>query len=575
MTKLLKYAKGKLIFVILTPLMVICEVMLEVRIPFLLANIVDIGIKNSDLDYVYRTGGMMIVMALLSLVFGALAARFASVAGVGFACNVRESLFGKTQDFSFSNIDKFSTASIVTRLTTDINTIQNAFMMSIRILFRAPIMFVMAIIYAIRINARLSLVFFVIAPILVAFLAVFASIAFPRFRKLMSRVDKINSVIQQNLISIRVVKAYVRARHEKDKFKLSNDELRDSAVFAEKVLILAFPIMMAAMFSCVISVMWFGGNLVIDGLMLTGELISFITYITQILMSLMMVSMIFVMLTMSRASVGRVIELLEEDPDINDDEADRDLVVENGEIEFKKVCFKYKKDAAKNVLEDINLKIKSGETIGIIGGTGSAKTTLVQLIPRLYDINSGELYVGGHSVKDYTIEHLRAGVSMVLQKNVLFSGTIIENLRWGNPEATQEEIVQVCKVAQAHDFINSFPDGYQTDLGQGGVNISGGQKQRLCIARALLKKPKILILDDSTSAIDTETDAKIREGFKNLIADTTTIIIAQRIKSIETADRIIVLDDGKINDIGTHEELLARNKIYSEVYYSQQEGSVA
>ena len=574
--KLLKYVKGYWIFTVLAPLTIIWEVMLEVRIPMLMSDIVDTGVNGgAGLEYIFTKGLQMVIMALASLTCGALSARFASVAGMGFGANIRKALFGKIQDFSFANIDRFSTASLVTRLTTDVNTVQNTFMMVIRICVRAPVMFCMAIICAVQFNAKLSIVFAVVVPMLIVVLAVIVSMAFPLFKQMFRRYDDLNASVQENLIAVRVVKAFVRSEYEKKRFKKSNDALMNASVRAERLVIINNPVMMLCVYACIVAALWFGGGFVIEGSMKTGELMGFITYITQIMMSLMTISMIFVMIVTSKAAAARIIEVTEEIPDINDSNADASLEVKDGSIEMHNVCFKYNRDAEKNVLDNINLDIKSGETVGIIGGTGSAKTTLVQLIPRLYDVTQGELLVGGRNVREYKIKALRDSVAMVLQSNVLFSGTIAENLRWGDENATQEELEKVCKIAQAHDFIESFPDGYETDLGQGGVNLSGGQKQRLCIARALIKKPKILILDDSTSAVDTATDAKIREGFAANLGDVTTIIIAQRVSSISHADKIIVLDDGKIDAIGTHEELLENNEIYREVYTSQQEGSVA
>ena len=574
--KLLKYVKGYWLFTVLAPLTIIGEVMLEVRIPMLMSDIVDTGVNGgAGLEYIFTKGLQMVIMALASLTCGALSARFASVAGMGFGANIRKALFGKIQDFSFANIDRFSTASLVTRLTTDVNTVQNTFMMVIRICVRAPVMFCMAIICAVQFNAKLSIVFAVVVPMLIVVLAVIVSMAFPLFKQMFRRYDDLNASVQENLIAVRVVKAFVRSEYEKKRFKKSNDALMNASVRAERLVIINNPVMMLCVYACIVAALWFGGGFVIEGSMKTGELMGFITYITQIMMSLMTISMIFVMIVISKAAAARIIEVIEEIPDINDSNADALLEVEDGSIEMRNVCFKYNSGAEKNVLDNINLDIKSGETVGIIGGTGSAKTTLVQLIPRLYDVTQGELLVGGRNVREYKIKALRDSVAMVLQSNVLFSGTIAENLRWGDENATQEELEKACKIAQAHDFIESFPDGYETDLGQGGVNLSGGQKQRLCIARALIKKPKILILDDSTSAVDTATDAKIREGFAANLGDVTTIIIAQRVSSISHADKIIVLDDGKIDAIGTHEELLENNEIYREVYTSQQEGSVA
>lgn len=572
---LLKQTKGYRLPSILCPLLIVVEVFMEVQIPFAMSDMVDNGIlAGAGIDYILREGAKMVIMAFISLLSGAGAARLAAKAGMGFGSNLRGTIFAKIQDFSFANIDRFSTPSLITRMTTDVNTIQMGYTMVIRMFVRSPIMLVMAFSRAYTINGKLAMVFACAAPILLVLVGTIGSLALPRFKALMKKYDGLNASIQETLIGARVVKAFVRAKHEKEKFRISNDELRDASIFAEKLLILSNPFMQMAVYVCIIAILWFGSKLVIVGTMGVSDLTAFITYVNQILMSLMMISMIFVMATMSRASFTRVAEVIREEPDINDSMADPALTVENGDIDMENVCFKYKKTGKKNVIDDINLHIKSGETVGIIGGTGSAKTTLVQMIPRLYDVTEGVVKVGGRPVADYTLKNLRDAVAMVLQVNLLFSGTIEENLRWGNENATMEEIENACKVAQAHDFITSFPDGYQTNLGQGGVNLSGGQKQRLCIARALLKSPKVLILDDSTSAVDTATDAKIREGFKANHGDVTTIIVAQRISSIQHADKIIVLDDGKINAVGSHDELLGINEIYTEVYKSQQEGSI-
>ena len=575
--ELLRQTKGYRVPSILSPLLILVEVIMEVNIPFVMADMVNIGILTGvpDMNYILTQGLKMVAMSLVSLISGAGAARFAAKAGMGFGSNLRSSIFNKIQDFSFANIDKFSTASLITRMSNDVNTIQMGYTMVIRMFIRSPLMFAMAFYYAYSINPGLSVVFGVACPVIVLMLAIVGALALPRFKRMLKKIDGLNSSVQENLVAIRVIKAFVRASHEKDKFKASNDELKSASIAAEKLLVMTSPIMQMVTYGCILAILWFGGKLVITGDMPAGDLTAFITYVNQILMSLMMISFIFVMAVMSRASFTRVAEIINERPDINDDKADPSVSVENGDIDMENVCFKYKKTGKKNVIDNINLHIKSGETVGIIGGTGSAKTTLVQMIPRLYDVTDGEVRVGGRPVADYTLKNLRDSVAMVLQVNLLFSGTIEENLRWGNMDATREQIENACKVAQAHDFITSFPDGYETVLGQGGVNLSGGQKQRLCIARALLKSPKILILDDSTSAVDTATDAKIREGFKENLGDVTTLIVAQRISSVEHADKIIVLDDGRIDAIGTHEELLGTNEIYTEVYKSQQEGSVA
>ncbi len=562
-----KYKK----YALLTPIMVIGEVILEVFIPFLMAKIIDVGIANADVAYIAKIGSLMVLMALISLVFGALSGRFASLASTGLAAGIRKKLFYKIQDFSFANVDKFSTASLITRLTADVTSTQTAFMMVIRMLVRSPIMLVSATVMAVSINAKLSAVFLFAIPFLGGAMGIISYLAFPRFQKMLEKYDSMNSSVQENLVAIRVVKAFVRRDYENEKFEEAANTLRDAQIKAERIVITGMPIMMFTMYACTILIAWFGGNLVIAGDMQTGELFSFISYISQILMSLMMISFAFIGIVMSRASIKRILEVLDEEIDIKNNE-ESEITANDGSIVFDNVSFSYAKKNDNLTLDNVNLKINSGETVGIIGGTGSAKTTLVQLIPRLYDVLEGRILVGGHDVRDYSLEALRNNVAMVLQKNVLFSGTIKENLKWGNENATDEEIMAACKAAQAHDFISAMPDGYETDLGQGGVNVSGGQKQRICIARALLKNPKILILDDSTSAVDTATDSKIRQSFKENLQNTTTIIIAQRISSVSEADKIIVLNDGKIDGVGTHEELLSTNEIYKEVYESQQKG---
>ncbi len=561
-------------YAFLTPIIMIGEVLMEILIPFVITEMINKGIKgDGGIAFTVKAGLLMILMAIVSLCFGALGGMTAARAGMGFGKNLRSALFGKVQDFSFANVDKFSTASLVTRLTTDVTNLQNTLMMMIRMAIRSPFMLVGAMIMAVKISPSLSTVFFVAVPVLALVLIFIMTNAHPRFAKMLKKYDNMNSSVQENLIGIRVVKAFVRERHEKEKFKISAEEVRSCQIMAEKLIILNSPAMQISMYACIVAVLWFGGNMVIAGTgMDTGDLSGFISYITQILSSLMALSFIFISLVISRASIGRVVEVLDEEIDIKDN-PDSTITPLDGSIEFKNVNFSYSKNPDNLTLSDINLKINSGETIGIIGGTGSAKTTIVQLIPRLYDVLDGELIVGGHNVKDYKLDTLRDSVAMVLQKNVLFSGTIKDNLRWGNADATDEEIIEACKNAEAHEFITSFPDGYDTVLGQGGVNVSGGQKQRLCIARALLKKPKIIILDDSTSAVDTATDAKIRDAFKRELADTTAIIIAQRISSVESADRIIVLDDGKISAFDTHENLIKTSEIYREVYLSQQKGA--
>lgn len=561
-------------YAIITPILVIGEVLLEVFIPYLMAKIIDVGIKNSDINYILKLGGLMVLMAMMSLLLGALSGRFAALASTGLAMGIRQKLFYTLQDFSFGNLDKFSTASLVTRLTTDVTNTQTAFMMIIRLLVRAPVMLVSATILAISINVRLSMIFLVAIPVMATSLGIIAAKAFPLFQKMLKKYDFLNTSVQENLIAIRVVKAFVRKDYENEKFKEAAASLREAEMKAARVLIFYMPIMMFTMYACTIAISWFGGNLVIAGSMQIGALFSFISYISQILISLMLISVAFIGIVMSRASVGRIIEIIDEPLDIVDNAAVNVKSPSDGSVVFDNVSFSYAEKRDNLTLSNINLTINSGETIGIIGGTGSAKTTLVQLIPRLYDVLSGRILVGGNDVRDYKLDTLRNEVAMVLQKNVLFSGTIKDNLKWGSSKATNEEIVDACKVAQAHDFIMSFPKGYETDLGQGGVNVSGGQKQRLCIARALLKHPKIMILDDSTSAVDTATDSRIQEGFKENLSGMTIIIIAQRITSVMDADKIIVMHDGQIDAIGTHEELLIRNKIYLEVYELQQKGVV-
>lgn len=558
---------------ILAPIVMVGEVSMEVLIPFIMAKIIDVGVANRDVSYVIKVGAIMICTALLSLFFGVIAARFASVASLGFARNLRRRLFKKVQDFSFSNVDKFSTASLVTRLTTDVTNSQNTFQMIIRMCIRSPFMFISAIIMSFYINSKLAVIFLVAIPLIAIPVALIMVKAFPRFQVMMKKYDGLNSVVQENLTGIRAVKAFVRENHETQKFRDAAEGVRSAQVAAEKIVIFNMPVMQLVMYLGILAMLWFGGNLIIVGDMQTGELISFITYLMQILMSLMMISMIFVMLVISKASIERIKEVLNEPLDITNPKSGAVTNVKDGSICFKNVSFSYDKRKENEVLKNINLSIESGQTVGVLGGTGSSKTTLVQLIPRLYDTLEGIVEVGGVNVRDYALDSLRGEVAMVLQKNVLFSGTIKENLKWGNPNATDDDLINVCKAASAHDFIMSFTDGYDTKLEQGGVNLSGGQKQRLCIARALLKKPKILILDDSTSAVDTATDASIRNALKNTLAETTKIIIAQRIASVQDADMIVVLNDGEISAIGNHETLLNTSSIYQEVYESQLKGT--
>ena len=556
----------------LAPLFVALEVVFDILIPFMMSKIVDVGIASQDVGYIIRMCLLMVGAALLALVCGTLGTRFATLSATGFAMNLRRALFSKIQDFSFYNIDKFSTASLTTRLTTDIQFIQTMYQMLLRMFIRAPLMMICATFMALTINKELAVVFLVAIPVLAFFFAFITLKAHPRFVKMLAKVDSLNKSVQENLIAIRVVKAFVQRDYENAKFESAALDLQNAQRQAEKIVILNNPIMTLTMDACIIAILWFGGNKIIIGEMMPGALFSFLTYTTQIITALMLVSMVFTMFVISQASADRIVEVLEEKIDLTDDNGNPDLRVKEGEIEFRDVNFSYVKSPDNLTLCDINLHIKPGEMIGIIGGTGSAKTTLVQLIPRLYDVLSGQVLVSGHDVREYKLNHLRDAVAMVLQKNVLFSGTIADNLRWGNENATDEELVRVCKVAQAHDFIMSFPDGYQTVLGQGGVNVSGGQKQRLCIARALLKNPKIIILDDSTSAIDTATELRFRKAFRENYRETTILMIAQRIQSIKDSDRILVMNEGKIDAFGTHDELIETNTIYREVFESQQKG---
>ena len=557
---------------ILSPLFMIGEVVMEVIIPFIMAKIIDLGIANRDLPFVAKYGILMIGLACFSLLCGMLGTVFSTTAAQGFGYNLRKRLYAKVQSFSFANIDKFSTASLVTRLTTDVNMAQNVYRMMIQMCVRSPFMLVAGTLMAFKINSGLAVIFLVAIPAIIIAVIVIATIAFPRFSRMMKKIDVMNGTIQENLIGIRVVKAYVRTNFEEDKFRKAADDVRTTQVKAEKVVIFMIPIMQLTMYLTMIAVLWFGGNQVIRGTMLSGELISFFTYVTQVLMSIMMLGMVFVSIVMVQASNRRIVEVLDENSDITNPISPVEKVLD-GSIKFTNVNFSYNKKGDNCVLKDINLEIKSGQVVGIIGGTGSSKTTLVSLLPRLYDVYSGTVEIGGEDVRKYDLSVLRDSVAIVLQKNILFSGTIKDNLKWGNENATDEQIMQACKAADADCFISSFPDGYDTELGQGGVNVSGGQKQRLCIARALLKNPKILILDDSTSAVDTATEGRIHETLKELAPDTTKIVIAQRISSVKDADVIFVLDEGKISGYGTHDELIANNEIYREVYESQQQGS--
>ncbi|MDB2139818.1 ABC transporter ATP-binding protein [Clostridium butyricum] len=556
---------------ILCPIFVILEVIMEVIIPFLMASIIDKGVEAGNMMHVIKIGTIMIIMAMMSLTFGALAGKYAASASTGFAKNLRKTMFQNIQSFSFSNIDKYSTAGLVTRLTTDITNVQNAYQMVVRLCTRAPIMLICAMFMAFKINSRLSMVFLGAALFLGVSLYLITKNVHPLFMKVFKKYDALNASVQENINAVRVVKAYVREEYEINKFQTACENIYKLFVNAEKILVLNMPIMQFAVYTCILLVSWIGAKMIVGGSLTTGELMSLFTYIMNIMISLMMISMIFVMVIMSKASAERIVEVINEKSDLNNKE-NPVYEVKDGSIAFENVNFSYKKDGEK-VLSNINLNIESGQTIGVIGGTGSAKSSLVQLIPRLYDTESGQVKVGGLNIKEYDIETLRNEVAMVLQKNVLFSGTIKDNLKWGNKEATDEEIRKACILAQADEFIQTFPDKYDTFIEQGGSNVSGGQKQRLCIARALLKKPKILILDDSTSAVDTKTDTLIRRAFKDEIPNTTKIIIAQRISSVQDSDNIIVLNEGTIVDFGNHDELVERCEIYRDVYESQMKGA--
>ena len=545
---------------IATPLFMILEVLMEMIIPYLMASIIDKGVNTGDIHHIYKVGGIMVVAAVIGLFAGMMGGRFGAKASAGFARNLREAMFNNIQTFSFSNIDKFSTAGLVTRMTTDVTNIQNAYQMILRMFTRAPASMICAMVMAFTINARLACIYLVAVIILGILLFLIMSHATKYFQQAFPKYDDLNESVQENVSAIRVVKAYVREEQETSKLRRASENIYNIFVKAETNLVFNAPMMQMAVYTCILLVSWFGAKMIASDFLTTGEL-----------MSLMMLSMVFVMVAMSMASARRISEVLNETSDLKNPEHPT-MKVEDGSIEFRHVDFAYKKDSDEPVLEDIDLKIRSGETIGIIGGTGSAKTSLVNLISRLYDVTKGEVLVGGRNVKDYDMEVLRDQVSVVLQNNVLFSGTILGNLRWGDKEATLEECRHACELACADEFIDRFPKGYETYIEQGGSNVSGGQKQRLCIARALLKKPKVLILDDSTSAVDTATDAKIRRAFREEIPDTTKLIIAQRISSVQDADRIIVMEDGKINGFGTHEELLEQNDIYREVYESQTSG---
>ena len=565
-----KYVKPYLPAFIIGPLLMIVEVIGEVVLPKLMANIINVGVTNGSVGYITGTGALMILVALLMMAGGVGGAYFGAKAAVSFAADLRKDAFDKVQTFSFANLDQFSTGSLVTRLTNDITQVQNLINMALRMMLRAPGMLIGALIMAFVMNAELAVIVLIVIPILVGAIAVLIKIAFPKFKIMQKKLDALNSNIQEMLTNVRVIKSFVRGDYEEKKFAASNEDLKQTSLGAFKTIIMVMPLMMLMMNATTLAVVWFGGKQIIVGNMQVGDLTAFTTYIVQILMSLMMLAMVILQSSRALASLSRIREILDTDVDLNDEHCkEPDKIVSSGRVEFRDVSFRYYKENKEPVLSHISFDVKSGQTLGIIGSTGSGKTTLVQMIPRLYDVDEGEVLVDGVNVKDYTLENLREGVGMVLQKNVLFSGSILENLMWGDENASMEEVRKAAGAAQADGFISSFTGGYEMDLGQGGVNVSGGQKQRLCIARALLKKPKILILDDSTSAVDTATEAKIRESFAGELKDTTKIIIAQRISSVKEADEIMVLDDGKIVGFGKHEDLLSSCEAYQEIYYSQ------
>ncbi len=571
--KLAPYTKGYRVWIFLGVLCSAGEAVLELLLPKAMSQIVDVGIANGDKAYILATGLKMILMALASLVMGVGAAGLAAKAGMGFGANVRAAEYAQVQRFSFANIERFSTASLITRLTNDVSSVQMTLMMGMRMLVRAPVMLIAALVMALTISLQLSQVFLVVLPLLLLLVAIVIRYVGPFFTALQKSTDDLNLVVQENLNAIRVVKSFVREDREQEKFTQRSEKLRQTAERAFSFVVLFVPLVTLIMGGTIMSIMWLGGHYVVGGTMLSGDLIAFFTYASEILMSLMMVAMVMMVLTRSIACGKRIVEVLEEQPEITDSAADPALTVENGEVDFDHVYFKYHKDSDAWNLEDICLHIDSGMTVGILGGTGSAKSTLVSLIPRLYEATEGVVSVGGHDVREYTMEALRQGCAMVLQKNTLFSGTIRENLRWGREDATDHEMEEACRMACADEFISRMPDGYDTHIEQGGANVSGGQKQRLCIARAILRRPRVLILDDSTSAVDTATDAKIRSALRQALPGATKLIIAQRISSVMDADLIVVLDDGKISGAGTHDQLMASNHIYQEVYKSQQEGA--
>ena len=566
------YIKPYLSAFLLAPLLMLTEVFGEILLPKFMSMIINNGVADRDTGYIIRMGIIMVLTAIVMAAGGIGGAYFSAKASICFTSDLRDALFAKVQNFSFKNIDQYSTGSLVTRLTNDVQQVQNVTMMGLRLLFRAPGMLIGALIMAFLMNAKLALVILIVIPFLSIAIVTIMVKAFPRFTLMQKKIDKLNSGIQEALTNVRVIKSFVREDYEEEKFQTMNQDLKDSSLSAMKIVIATMPIMMFAMNVTTLAVVWYGGNIIIAGNMQVGDLTAFTTYIVQILMSLMMLSMVLLQSSRAIASVKRISEVLDTEIDLTDENASRkDLKVTEGKVEFKDVAFSYSNEGGEKILEHINFTAEPGKVLGIIGTTGSGKTSLVQLIPRLYDVTEGQVLVDGVDVREYSLKNLRDGVGMVLQKNVLFSGTIDENLRWGNDEASEEEVRSAAGAAQADGFVTSFTKGYDSDLGQGGSNVSGGQKQRLCIARALLKKPKILILDDSTSAVDTATEAKIRESFSTTLKDTTKIIIAQRIGSVESADKIIVLDDGKIIGMGTHEELMKNCEAYQEIYYSQRD----
>lgn len=572
--KLIPYVKGYERSAIAGPLLVVVEIVCELILPLLMANIIDIGINgDGGLSYILKQGGLMVLLAGLAMFGGVVATRFTSAASMGFGANLRRGMFDKVQEFSFADIDRFSSASLVTRMTNDVNALQTMLGFALRIMVRAVVMLVAALIVCVSINARLSAVLFVVIPIMAAAIGALMFVCYKLYSVMQQKIDNLNGRVQENLVAIRVVKAFVRQNHEKEKFKKSNDELTQASLRVGTRVILMQPIMMISLYGAIVAVLWLGGNQVIVGDMLVGDLTSFITYISQILMSVLLVAMSLLQFTRAQACARRIIEVLDTEPEIKNGETEGELPVSRGKVEFRDVSFRYRASGTgDDVLAHIDLTIEPGQFVAVVGGTGVGKSSLVNLIPRFYDVTGGQVLVDGVDVRDYPVEMLRERIGMVLQNNVLFSGTIRENLLWGKPEATEEELIRAAKNAQAYDFIMSFPDGFDTHLEQGGVNVSGGQKQRLCIARAMLRAPAILILDDSTSAVDTATEAKIRASFKENLAGTTVIMIAQRISSVEYADKIVVLDDDHIAGQGTHQELLADNQIYQEIYQSQQEG---